>query len=406
MKGILISPNESLPFPIMKIKATKLFKEFFESEKSGGLSLIACTIVSLLVANSVFGASVLAGFHWKIMGLSIEHWVNDGLMTIYFLLVGLELERELYQGELSVSPKQTILPIAGAIGGMLLPAGIHACLNWGTPQVRGAGIPMATDIAFSLGILSLFSSRVPLALKVFLTALAIADDLGAIVVIATFYTKELHLNYLFAGLAIFAIMCTLNRMRVWSLLPYLSGGVLMWWCFLNSGVHATISGVMLAFAIPFGTGKEDSPSYVLQHRLHLPVSLGILPVFALVNTCIPISDQWREQLTSSNSLGIILGLVLGKLFGILLFAYAVVRFGLSELPEEVSWRHMAGAAFLAGIGFTMSIFVSLLAFEGQPDLINASQLSVLIASLIAAVSGAIWFLTAVPKMESISTATN
>lgn len=382
------------------IYPTKLFKEFFESEKSGGLSLIACTILSLLLANSPVGHAVLESLHWKLAGMSLEHWVNDALMTIYFLLVGLELERELYQGELSASPKQMILPIAGALGGMLVPAAIHAALNWGTPQIRGAGIPMATDIAFSLSILSLFSSRVPVGLKVFLTALAIADDLGAIVVIATCYTKELHFNYLLAALAIFAVLCTMNRLRVWMLAPYLIGGMAMWWCFLNSGVHATISGVLLAFAIPFGTGREESPSYKLQHRLHLPVSAIVLPIFALVNTCIPISSNWQEQLLSSNSIGIVLGLVVGKLLGILLLAYAVVRIGWSALPEEVTWKHMTGAALLAGIGFTMSIFVSLLAFENQSDLINASQLSVLIASAIAATLGALWFMLAVPKSNA------
>jgi NhaA family Na+:H+ antiporter len=278
------------------MKGTKLFTDFFNSEKSSGLVLIACTIFSLLLANSNFGTNYLELFQAQFAKHSLEHWINDGLMTIFFLLIGLELEREIYQGELS-NLKDALLPIFGALGGMFVPAGIFLLLNYGTSTQSGAGIPMATDIAFALGILSLLGSRVPISLKVFLTALAVIDDLGAIIIIAIFYTKTLFWANLFIALGIFLLLIVLNKLKVRNLIPYLIGGIAMWYFMLHSGVHATITGVLLAFAIPFGNGDEKSTSYILQHFLHKPVAFIILPIFALANTAIVFSGDITQTLS-------------------------------------------------------------------------------------------------------------
>ncbi|WP_172914542.1 Na+/H+ antiporter NhaA [Capnocytophaga canis] len=368
------------------MKATKLFKEFFESEKAGGLILIACTVISLLIANSSFGESYVQFFQTKTAGLSIEHWINDGLMAIFFLLIGLELEREIYKGELS-NVKDALLPIFAAIGGMLIPAGIFLALNFGTKTQAGAGIPMATDIAFALGILSLLGNRVPVSLKVFLTALAVIDDLGAIIIIAIFYTKELLWTNLLIALGIFAVLLVLNRLKVKSLIPYLLGGVAMWYFMLVSGVHATIAGVLLAFAIPFGDGGEESTSYKLQHYLHKPVAFVILPIFALANTAIFFEGDISEILTQNNSLGIALGLIVGKPLGIFLLSFLAVSFGLCKLPSDINWKSVLGVGFLAGIGFTMSIFITLLAFDNDIMVINNSKLVILLSSLMAGLIG-------------------
>lgn len=368
------------------MKATKLFKEFFESEKAGGLILIACTVISLLIANSSFGESYVQFFQTKTAGLSIEHWINDGLMAIFFLLIGLELEREIYKGELS-NVKDALLPIFAAIGGMLIPAGIFLALNFGTKTQAGAGIPMATDIAFALGILSLLGNRVPVSLKVFLTALAVIDDLGAIIIIAIFYTKELLWTNLLIALGIFAVLLVLNRLKVKSLIPYLLGGVAMWYFMLISGVHATIAGVLLAFAIPFGDGGEESTSYKLQHYLHKPVAFVILPIFALANTAIFFEGDISEILTQNNSLGIALGLIVGKPLGIFLLSFLAVSFGLCKLPSDINWKSVLGVGFLAGIGFTMSIFITLLAFDNDIMVINNSKLVILLSSLMAGLIG-------------------
>lgn len=373
---------------LSKIIPTKLFTEFFESEKSGGLVLIACTILSLTLANSNFGA----GYHhfWltQFAGHSVEHWINDGLMTIFFLLIGLELEREIYQGELS-KIKDALLPIFGALGGMLVPAGIFLLFNYRTATQSGAGIPMATDIAFALGILSLLGNRVPTSLKVFLTALAVIDDLGAIIIIAIFYTKTLLWTNLFIALAIFVLLLVLNRMKVRNLIPYLIGGVAMWYFMLHSGVHATITGVLLAFAIPFGNGDEKSTSYILQHFLHKPVAFFILPIFALANTAIVFSGDITQTFTENNSLGIALGLIVGKPLGIFLLTFLAVTFGLCKLPTDLNWKSILGVGLLGGIGFTMSIFITLLAFDNE-TIINNSKLVILISSLTA---GFLGFLT-------------
>lgn len=370
------------------------FKRFFESEKSGGLLLILCTAVSLGISNSPAGEAYLQFWHLPIGGLSVEHWVNDALMAIFFLLIGLELERELYSGELS-SLKNALLPIFAAAGGIVVPALIHFSLNARTPTQAGMGIPMATDIAFALGVLALLGSRVPASLKVFLTALAVMDDLGAIVVIAVFYTSELGTAYLFGALAVFGIMVVMNRvLRIMVLLPYLIGGAAMWYLMLKSGVHATIAGVLLAFAIPYSAKQDDekSPSHRLEHILHKPVAFVILPVFALANTGIVIGTGWAQELLSDNTLGIMGGLVVGKPLGIALLVFIAVAIGVCRLPLDLNWKHIIGAGLLGGIGFTMSIFITNLAFTENAGVINASKTAILLASISAGTIGFIWLM--------------
>lgn len=368
-----------------KLRTSKLFHTFFESEKAGGLVLMACTLISLLLANSVFSSDYLHFWHTPLAGQPLEYWINDGLMAIFFLLIGLELEREVYIGELS-DIKNALLPIFAAIGGMVVPAAFYLFFNFGTNTQSGAGIPMATDIAFALGILSLVGNRVPTSLKIFLTALAVIDDLGAILVIAIFYTKTIFWNNLFIALGIFAVLLILNRLKVRNLIPYLIGGVVMWYFMLNSGVHATITGVLLAFAIPFGNGNKKSTSFILQHFLHKPVAFVILPIFALANTAIVLSSNMGEILTEQYSLGIALGLIIGKPFGIFAACLLAVKLGICALPSDLNWKTILGVGFLGGIGFTMSIFVTLLAFEDD-TIVNNAKFIILLSSLIAGIIG-------------------
>jgi NhaA family Na+:H+ antiporter len=306
-------------------------------------------------------------------------------MAIFFLLIGLELEREVYIGELS-NLKKAMFPISGAIGGMIVPAAIFISLNYGLNTQAGAGIPMATDIAFALGILSLLGNKVPLSLKIFLTALAVMDDLGAIIVIALFYSKTIVLMNLLIALLIFGALLLLNRLKIHLLFPYLIGGVTMWYFMLHSGVHATIAGVLLAFAIPFGKGDDKSISYKLQHWLHKPVAFIILPIFALANTAIVIHSGWYMQIVQPIGLGILLGLVIGKPLGIYLCCKLTTKIGISNIPEQLNWKQIAGVGMLGGIGFTMSIFISLLAFE-DISIVNTAKMMILTASLIASVTG-------------------
>lgn len=370
------------------MRLTKLFKEFFDSEKAGGLILIFATALSLILANSQWQGSYTEFWATDWGGHSITHWINDGLMTIFFLLIGLELEREIYEGELS-DMRNASLPIIAALGGMLVPAGIFMMLNYGLPTQSGTGIPMATDIAFAIGILSLLGNKVPASLKVFLTALAVIDDLGAIVVIAIFYSASISLSNLMIALGIYAVLILLNRLKVCNMIPYLIGGVLMWYFMLHSGVHATITGVLLAFAIPFGKSIDKSPSYKIQHFLHKPVAFFILPLFAVANTGIVIKSGWQDGLLEMGSLGIIAGLVIGKPLGISLFSYLAVKFKLSKLPTELKWGNIIGVGFLGGIGFTMSIFITLLAYTDM-DMANNAKISILVGSVIAAIIGLVW----------------
>jgi len=370
-----------------------LFKNFFQSEKAGGFVLIGCTLISLIIANTDFAAHYLKFWHAhlafpvKSLGLnySIEHWINDGLMTIFFLLVGLEIERELYVGELS-SLKNALLPVLAAIGGMAFPALIHFIFNYGTETQTGFGIPMATDIAFALGILSLAGNKIPVSLKIFLTALAIIDDLGAITVIALFYTKSFLLYYFLIAIALFLLLFIAGKRKIYNLSLYLIGGVIMWYCMLKSGVHSTIAGVLLAFAIPFHKEDDKNPSYKLQHFLHYPVAFFILPIFALANTAIVFPNNISETLATKNSLGIIAGLIVGKFVGIFVVSYLAVKLKLANLSEGLNWKHIAGIALLGGIGFTMSIFIANLAFDNLL-LVTSSKISILFASIISAVLG-------------------
>jgi len=377
-----------------EFRLTKLFREFFESEKTGGLILVFCTLVSILVANSALGAGWLHFWHSHLdlsfrsvpLDYSVEHWVNDGLMAVFFLLVGLEIEREIYIGELA-DFRNALLPILAAAGGMLIPAGFHFLFNHGRPEQAGFGIPMATDIAFALGVLSLLGNKVPASVKIFLTALAIIDDLGAILVIAIFYTKGLALVWLGGAAAILLLLLIFNKIKINKLAFYILPGILLWYCMLRSGIHATLSGVLLAFVIPFRKGEDSiNPSYRLQHFLHKPVAFGILPLFALANTGILFSAGWPGGLLSANSLGILIGLVLGKPIGILLCCWLALRAGWCRMPEGMVWSHLLGAGLLAGIGFTMSIFITNLAFS-DADHVQSSKIAILFASLLASCLG-------------------
>lgn len=391
----------------MITRLTKLFTEFFESEKTSGIILILCTVISIVIANSYFGKDYLDFWHNKIgfeiggiaLKYSIEHWINDGLMAIFFLMIGLEIERELYIGELS-DIRNAMLPIIAAIGGMVTPALFHFLLNQGTETQAGFGIPIATDIAFALGVLALLGNRIPLSLKIFLASLAIIDDLGSIAIIAIFYMSHLSLLYLVFVLGIFTGLVIINRLHVYRLIFYLIPGFFMWYFMLKSGIHPTITGVLLAFAIPFANGDEDSPSYKLQHFLHRPVAFIIIPLFALANTCIVLSENWMQGVLTLNSLGIFVGLFAGKPLGIFLFSALAVKMGLSQLPGDVSLRHIIGAGFLGGIGFTMSIFITLLAF-GNPEIIQSSKISILLGSIMA---GTVGFL--ILNRKTVSTSIN
>lgn len=391
----------------MRTKITHLFKEFLSNEQSSGIVLIIATIISLLIANSGIGNSYVEFWQTKIgtnagglyLSLSVEHWVNDALMAIFFLLIGLEVEREIYIGELS-NLRNALLPIFAAIGGMLIPAGFHYFFNAGTPTQDGFGIPMATDIAFALGVLALLGDRIPMSLKIFLTALAIIDDLGAILIIALFYVGDFSATYFGLAMAIYVLLLLFNRMNITRLWFYLVPGVFMWYFMLRSGVHATLAGVLLAFAIPFGNGDKYSPSYLLQHALHKPVAFIIMPIFALANTGIILSGNWFSGLGSDNSLGILSGLLLGKPIGVVLMIWITVTFGISKLPESINWRHIIGTGFLAGIGFTMSIFITLLAFDNAAT-VQMSKITVLLTSLLAGIAGFLILRTAPKVMEEV-----
>jgi NhaA family Na+:H+ antiporter len=382
--------------PILQLPAiavSKLFLDFFDSEKIAGLLLLAATVISIAVANSPLGSAYIDFWHQKLdlsfgpvsLNYSVEHWVNDGLMTIFFLLVGLEIERELYVGELTGIKKAT-LPFAAAIGGMVVPALFHFLLNNGTTTQNGVGIPMATDIAFALGMLALLGKKVPVSLKIFLTAVAIIDDLGAITVIAIFYSNEIVLGYMLAAAGIFGLLMLFQKLKIWNLTLYLIPGIILWYCILKSGIHPTIAGVLLAFAVPFGKKDEKNPSYRLQHFLHKPVAYMLLPLFALTNTALMFGEGWLSELGSNNSLGIIFGLFLGKPIGILLFCFFLIKLKWGKLPENINWFHLTGLGLLAGIGFTMSIFISNLAFDNN-DIVQSSKIAVLLGSLIACLAG-------------------
>ena len=370
------------------MRITKFFKEFFSNSQSSGILLVFCVLISLMIANS----SVSAGFQsfldqaWGPYSVSV--WINDGLMAVFFLLVGLEIKRELLDGELS-NFKNASLPILAAIGGMLVPAVIFTLFNHGTEYSKGWAIPMATDIAFSLAIISMLGKSVPSAVKVFLAALAIVDDLGAIVVIAIFYTDEIHWNYLLYSGIIVAILAVLNFLKVKKHIFYLIPGCVLWYFMHHSGIHATIAGVILAFCIPASKAdnEEASPLEKLEHFLHIPVSYAIMPIFALANTNITFKEGMVDGLFSNFGYGIVFGLILGKLIGINLFSFIAIKLKISSLPDKSRWVHMIGAGLLAGIGFTMSIFIALLSYKDNQDLQDSAKFAILTASVLAGFLG-------------------
>lgn len=369
------------------------FPDFLKHESAGGVTLFACVLISLVVANSPLGAgfnSLLEhpiGFNTDSIHLkySVVLWINDGLMAIFFLLVGLEIKRELVEGELA-SPKKAALPIICAIGGALIPAGIYTFLNAGTPTASGWGIPMATDIAFALAVITMLGKRVPASLKIFLAALAIVDDLLAILVIALFYSAELNFIYLAYAGALLIMLVLFNRFGVKNIAFYLIPGMFIWYFTHHSGIHATIAGVLTALTLPTTPDSTESPLEKLEHALVKPVNFLIIPIFALANTNIRIEDGMVEGLFSSLGMGIILGLMVGKPVGVFILSWLSVKFKLCQLPKGANWTHIIGVGLLAGIGFTMSIFIALLSFV-DADLIAVAKFAILTASFLSGIIG-------------------
>ncbi len=361
-------------------------KELSESGKLGGVLLILATIISITLTNSSFGETYLHFWHQKIgnsyISLSLEHWVNDLLMAIFFFLVGLEIKRELVTGELS-SPKKVLLPLLAAFGGMLFPALIFFAFNAGTENIHGWAIPTATDIAFSLGVLSLLGKRVPLTLKVFLTALAIIDDLGGILIIAIFYTNEIHTNYIMLSLGVIAILFLLNKFKANHFIFYFIPILFLWYFVYKSGVHATIAGVVAALFIPINKVEK------YEHILHQPVNYLILPVFALANTTIVFSAESIPHIFSDLGFGIILALFVGKTVGISSLVFISIKTKICELPNDILFKHIIGVSLLAGIGFTMSLFFTALSFK-DPESANIAKLAIIIGSTMSAICGLVF----------------
>lgn len=377
-----------------KLINLKIFTHFFRSSSAGGIILLICVAVSLFIANSGWSdgfkelLNFELGFHTSSLHLKypLLLWINDGLMAVFFLLVGLEIKREIVEGELS-SFAQASLPVLAAVGGVAVPALIYFFFNNGNPlTAKGWGIPMATDIAFALGILSLLGSKVPSGLKIFLAALAIVDDLIAILVIAIFYSSELNFLYLGYAGALFVLLVIFNRMGVKNLLFYLIPGAVIWYFIHHSGIHATIAGVLVAMTIPTNEDDTESPLEKLEHALTRPVNFIIMPIFALANTNITFESEMISGLFSNLGLGIILGLFLGKPIGIFIMSWLSVKLKIAELPESVTWMHVLGLGLLGGIGFTMSIFIALLSFSDALHQ-NEAKFAVLIASTVAGISG-------------------
>lgn len=377
-----------------KLINLKPFKEFVKSGSLGGMILIICVVISMIIANTSAGTAfenLLAtelGFDTESIHLKYPAllWINDGLMAVFFLLVGLEIKRELVEGELS-SFKKAALPIFAALGGVLAPAGIYFLINQGTPTASGWGIPMATDIAFAIAIITMLGNRVPPSLKIFLAALAIVDDLMAILVIAIFYSSELHYTYLLYAGGIFAVLLIMNRAGVKHLAAYLIPGVFIWYFIHHSGVHATIAGVLTAFAIPTTPGADESPLEKLEHILVNPVNYIIMPLFALSNTNIRFVDGMLEGLTTPLGLGIIAGLVAGKPLGITLLSWVTVKLGISSMPNRAGWAHIIGVGMLGGIGFTMSVFIALLSFPGEQLILSEAKFSIMTGSVLSGILG-------------------
>ncbi|MCK8491373.1 Na+/H+ antiporter NhaA [Spirosoma sp. RP8] len=374
----------------MKERVSRHFRLFFKSESSSGSVLFGCVIASLALANSPLGSAferILAqeiGF--TTTHLALRHpillWINDGLMAVFFLMVGLEIKREVVQGELA-SFRKAALPVLAALGGVTVPAMIYLLINSGTTTAGGWGIPMATDIAFALAIIRLLGNKVPASLKIFLSALAIADDLAAILVIAIFYSADVHGLYLVYAGGILLLLLTFNRLGLTNLAFYLLPGMVMWYFIHHSGIHATIAGVATAFTIPITQQAAKSPLEKLERALLRPVNFFIIPLFALANTTIRFEQGMIEGLTTPLGIGVVLGLLIGKPLGIFLFSFLSVRTNLCELPTGAHWKHLAGVGILGGIGFTMSIFITFLSFADQPQLQTAAKFAVLTGSVLS-----------------------
>lgn len=375
----------------------RVFKAFFKSGSAGGVLLMTSVLASLIIANTgaARGFQEILNYtfgyenNWLHLQYPLLLWINDGLMAVFFLLVGLEIKRELVEGELS-SIKKASLPILAAFGGAIVPALIFLFFNHNTASAEGWGIPMATDIAFALAIIALLNKRVPASLKIFLAALAIVDDLIAILVIAIFYSEQLHLmNLVYAG-GLLAILVAFNRAGVKNLACYLIPGLFIWYFVHHSGIHATIAGVLVAFTLPTNTGSNTSPLEKLEHILLKPVNFFIMPLFALANTNITIESSMFSGLGSSLSLGIMAGLLVGKPLGILLSSWLAVKTGIAKLPEAAGWKHITGIGIVGGIGFTMSIFIALLSFPGQENLQTIAKFAILVTSVTAGILGYFW----------------
>lgn len=369
----------------------KAFKEFAQSGAVGGIILLACVIISLIIANSGAGPtfekylSTSIGYKGLHLQYSVLQWINDGLMAVFFLLVGLEIKRALVEGELS-SIKRASLPVFAATGGAIVPAIIFGIINKDTVTSNGWGIPMATDIAFAMAVISLLGKRVPASLKIFLAALAIVDDLIAILVIALFYSAGVQLIYLLLAAAVFLAMIFLNRFGVKKLIFYIIPGLLLWYFVHLSGIHATIAGVLTAFTVPTTKDEIESPLEKLEHILAKPVNFFIMPLFALANTNIVFQSDMLNGILSPLGLGIIAGLLIGKPLGIAVISWIVVKLGWADLPRKATWNHIIGIGILGGIGFTMSIFITLLSFK-DTTLHSDAKIAIVIASVVAGITG-------------------
>lgn len=373
-------------------RRTSLMRRFFDSEASGGIILMGVTVIALAIANSPLAGTYFSILKTYVLGLSILHWINDALMALFFLLVGLEIKREMLDGQLSTWPRR-VLPGIAALGGMVVPAFIYLAITWNEPQLRnGWAIPTATDIAFALGVLAVLGSRVPTTLKIFLTALAILDDLGAIIIIALFYTSDLSLPMLGAAALCLAALIAFNRFGIVTLLPYLAVGAVLWFFVLQSGIHATLAGVALALTIPLQaqpkkTRAEDSPLHRLEHTLQPWVAYAIIPIFGLANAGVSLSGLSFDALLSPLPLGIAMGLFIGKQFGVFVFSEIAIRLNLADMPAGASRAQCYGVALLCGIGFTMSLFIGALAFPDRPELSDPTKIGVLMGSALSALAG-------------------
>ena len=375
---------------------SKPFKWFFKLEAASGLVLLISAILALIISNSNYSAFyfgylekyIFIGFNEIGLKLSVLHWINDALMAIFFFFVTLEIKREFLQGELS-NIKQALLPIVAAVGGMVVPALIYVIVNLGDPEtMNGWAIPSATDIAFSLGVLSLLGKRVPLSLKVFLTALAIIDDLGAILIIAIFYSGDLNIKYLLLMLAAFIILLIINKFNIKKFLPYLIVGIFLWDFTHNSGIHATIAGVLLAMTIPHRKKEKDFSLLIkVEHAISPYVAFGIMPLFAFANAGVSLEGLSFSSLLDKVPLGIVLGLFVGKQLGVFVFSYISIKLKIAQMPSNTSWYNFYGVGILTGIGFTMSLFVGNLAFVENMQYMDGVKIGVLTGSLLSTLAG-------------------